>query len=136
MSEQKLKVGQKVFFTNEKLPYEVKAVSDRYAVVSRKLHRREDAELLHHKVSMLAYFSFTEAYDDNKGNPVYSLLDFKENLKAPDNLIFGNYDYFNSDDCEKAIKDLENGTIELSHRGRVELSIDWKRTLKTESQLK
>ena len=133
MLEQKLKPGQKVFFTNEKLPYEVKAISDRYAVVSRKLHRREDAGLLHHKVSMLAYFSFTEAYDDNKGNPVYSLLDFKENLKAPDNLIFGSYNYFNADDCENAIKDLENGTIELSYRGRVDLSIDWERTLESKS---
>ena len=129
MSEQKLKQGQKVFFTNEKLPYEVKAVSDKYAVVTRKLHRREDADLLHHQVNMSAYCSFTEAYDANKDNPVYSLLDFKQNLKAPDNLVLGNFDYFKKEDCENAIKYLEEGKMELSHRNRIELSIDWERTI-------
>lgn len=128
MSNQKLVQGQKVFFTNEKLPMTVKAVSERYAVVTRKLHRREDAELLHHEVKMAAYLTFTEAFNANKENPVYSLLDFQEKIKAPDNLVFGNFDYFNEKDCQKAIKDLEKGKMELSHRGRVELSIDWGRT--------
>jgi hypothetical protein len=129
MSVQKLKQGQKVFFTNETLPYEVKAVSERYAIVSRKLHRREDAGLLHHQVEMSAYSTFTEAFNANKENPVYSICDFKENVKAPHNLIFGNFDYFDSEDCKKAIETLEIGEMELSHRNRAELNIDWKRTL-------
>lgn len=129
MSVQKLKQGQKVFFKDETLPYEVKAVSDRYAVVSRKLHRREDAELLHHQVKMSAYSTFTEAFNANKENPVYSICDFKENVKAPDNLVLGGYDYADEKDCQKAIRCLEDGNMELSHRNRVELNIDWKRTL-------
>lgn len=130
MQENKLIKGKKVFFTNEKLPFNVMAVSERYAVVSRKLNRREDAELLHYQVKMNAYLTFTEAFNANKDNPVYSLLDFKENVKAPHNLIFGDFDYFKTKDCEKAIKWLEKGKMELSHRNRCELSIDWDKTTK------
>lgn len=128
MSNQKLVQGQKVYFTNEKLPFNVMAISERYAVVSRKLHRREDADLLHHQVETSAFCSFTEALDYHKESPIYSLLDFQEKVKAPDNLVFGNFDYFNEKDCKKAIKDLEKGEMELSHRSRVKLSIDWGRT--------
>jgi hypothetical protein len=128
MLTQKLKQEQLVFFINENLPYEVKAISDRYAIVSRKLHRREDADLLHHKVKMSAYLTFTDAFNANKENPVYSICDFKENIKAPDNLVFEIINYFNTEDCEKCIKMLELGEIELSHRNKVELNIDWNRT--------
>lgn len=127
----KLKVGQQVYFRNEKLPYQVKALSDRYAVVSRRLHRREDADLLHHDVEMGGYFSFTEAYNHQKDNAVYSILDFQENLKAPDNLVLGSFDYHKEEDCQEAIRSLEKGEIELSYRNRVDLQIDWDRTKKT-----
>ena len=124
----KLQKNDKVFFKNEKLAYEVKAISERYAVVSRKLHRREDSDLLHHEVRMGAYLSFTEAFDACKNNPVYSLLDFQENVKAPDNLILEYFDYSNEEDCEEAIKWLEQGKMELSRRNRIDLEIDWERT--------
>lgn len=120
--------GQLVYFLNEKLPYKVMAVSDKYAVVSRKLHRRHDADLLKHEVKMGAYCSFTEAYNANKANPVYSLLDLQQSLKAPHNLIFGDFDYSSEKDCKKAIKWLESGKMELSHRNRCELNIDWGNT--------
>ena len=123
-------VGKKVYFTNEKLPYKVMAVSERYAVVSRPLNRREDAELLHHQVKMGAYCTFTEAFEHNKQSPVYSLIDFEENIKAPDNLVFGIYDYSKESDCKKVIKDLESGELELSHRNRCELSVDMERSAK------
>lgn len=130
MTQSKLTPGQKVYFLDEKLPYEVKATSDRYAVVSRKLNRREDAGLLKYKVEMSAYFSFTEAFNDLKDSPVYSIIDFKEEIKAPDNLIFTSVDYFDPEDCQKAIKMLESGEMELSHRNRVDLKIDWEKTNK------
>jgi hypothetical protein len=128
MQEKKLTKGKKVFFNNEKLPFNVMAISENYAVVSRKLNRREDAELLNHQVKMNAYLTFTEAFTDNKSNPVYSLLDFRNNVKAPHNLIFGDFDYFKDKDCERAIKWLEKGKMELSQRNRCELSIDWDKT--------
>lgn len=122
-------VGKKVYFTDEKLPYKVMAVSERYAVVSRPLNRREDADLLHHQVKMGAYLSFTEAYEHNKQNPIYSLIDFEEEIKAPDNLIFGVYDYSDTESCKQVIKDLESGKIKLSSRNRCELSVDIERSL-------
>lgn len=123
-------VGKKVYFNNERLPYKVMAVSKRYAVVSRPLNRREDADLLHHQVKTGAYCTFTEAFEHNKQSPVYSLIDFEENIKAPDNLVFGFYDYSKESDCKKVIKDLESGKIELSHRNRCELSVDMERSSK------
>jgi hypothetical protein len=129
-AEQIFSVGNKVYFTNEKLPYKVMAVSERYAVVSRPLNRREDAELLHHQVEMGAYLTLSEAFEHNKQTPVYSLIDFKENVRAPDNLVFGFYDYSKESDCEKVIKALENCELELSHRTRCELSIDFDRSFK------
>lgn len=118
-----LKVNQKIFFEGEKLPYNVMAVSERYAVVSRKLHRREDAYLLHHTVDMGAYLSFTQAYNELKDDPVYSLLDFKKWMRGASNLIFDDFNYFLKKDCEKVIKRLENGKMELSKRNSVPLKI-------------
>lgn len=124
----KLKVNQKVFFIGEKSPMTVMAVSERYAVVSRKLNRREDADLLHFEVERGASQSFTEAYNSLRESPVYSLLDFKEKVKAPDNYVFGVFNYFKKEDCENAIKKLENGEMELSRRNRAALNIDFERT--------
>jgi len=121
-------VGNKIFFDGEKLPYKVMALSERYAVVSRPLNRREDAGLLRHQVKMGAYLTFTEAFEHNKQSPVYSLIDFKENIKAPDNLVFGLYDYSNEESCRQVIKNLESGEMELSHRNRCEMSVDMERS--------
>ena len=123
-------VGKKVYFSDEKLPYNVMAVSKRYALVSRKLNRREDAELIHHMVKMSAYLSFTQAYNDNKDTPVYSVIDFTENKRSSNNLVFGIFDYFDEVDCKKAIGYLETGGMELSSRDKAELVVDFKRSLK------
>jgi hypothetical protein len=66
-----LKLNQKVYFQKEKLPYNVMAISENFAVVSRKLHRREDAQLLHQLVFTNAYMTFTDAFDNLKDEPVY-----------------------------------------------------------------
>ena len=49
---------------------------------------------------------------------------FDEKIKAPDNMLFGIYDYSKESDCKKAIMDLESGELKLSHRNRCELSVD------------
>ena len=123
-------VGNQVYFSNEKLPYKVMALSKRYAVVSRKLNKREDAEHLHHRVKMMTYSSFTKAYSDNVDAPIYSLIDFTENKRSSDNLVFGIFDYFNEVDCKKAIRYLKTGKMELSRRNEVGLSVDFARSLK------
>lgn len=128
MSNQKLVQGQKVFFTNENSPYNVMAVSERYAVVSRKLYKKEDDDLLQFEVKRGAYSSKQIAFNSLKESPVYSLLDFQTNEKAPHNLVFGMTDYFDKEDCEKCINLLEKGEVKLSRRHVSELSIDWVRT--------
>jgi hypothetical protein len=57
------------------------------------------------------------------------ILDFKNNVRASDNYIFGMYDYFDSVSCQEAIKDLESGDAELSERTKIVLNIDCERTL-------
>ena len=120
-----LKKGRFIFFEGEKLPFKVMAVSENYAVVSRKLDRSEDADLLWQEVKRGAYTTFTKAYRANKQNPVYSLLDLKESIKGPDNYIFSPFNYFDEADCEKAITALSNNDFQISHRSREPFIIDW-----------
>lgn len=115
--------GNKITFQEDKLPYTIMATSKRYAVASRNLNKREDAEILHQLVKMSAYASFTEAYEANKENPVYSIIDFKNKIRSTDDLIFGLYDYFNEHDCKCVIDSLERRTLKLSHRNKTELNI-------------
>jgi hypothetical protein len=57
------------------------------------------------------------------------LIDFKEKTRSPDNMVFGIFDYFDKSDCEKAIKYLETGKMELLKRNKAELCIDMARTV-------
>ena len=122
-----LKINQEIFFIGENLPYKVMSTSNRYCVVSRKLNKKEDRGLLDFRVEMNAYSSFSEAYNHLKDSPVYSLLDFQENYRAPSNLIFDHFNYFDHNDCNEVIKWLESGDMKLSYRNKISLNIDWDR---------
>lgn len=125
MIQHNLKVGQKVVFANEqKLPYTILAGSERYVIASRKLSRRGDAEMLHAEVRMSAYCSFTEAYNDLKDSPIYTIMDFKEMIRGAHNMIFNCYDFSNERSMKKLIIDLERGKVEISHRNRAPLNIE------------
>lgn len=117
-------VGELVYFTDEKLPYKVMAKSDKYAIVSRSLHRREDAKIIHNMVEMQQYATFTEAYKCNKENCIYSIVDFEKNIRSSDDLVFGVFDYSDVDDCKNVIAELHRGNIGLSLRNMVELSVN------------
>lgn len=125
MSKPKLnmKVGQKIFFESDNLPFTVMAVSDRFAVVSRKFNKKEDRELLEWEVERGASYSIESAYKNCKNFPVYSLIDFEKNIRSTDNLVFGIYDYFSKEDCEKCLAALENEEVSLSHRNEMELDL-------------
>ena len=125
---EKLKVNQNIYFIGENLPMIVMAVSERYAVVVRNLSQIEDDDLLRREVEMSAFNSSAEAYDYYKNSPIYSIIDFEKNIKAPHNLIFNDFDFFKEQDCEEAIQYLVNGEMELSRRNQVELKIDWEKT--------
>lgn len=123
-----LKEGQKIFFNNEPVPMELISRTERYGVVVRSLDIEADYELIYFQVERGAYSDTQEAYEELKNEPVYSLLDFQEEKKAPSNMIFCIYDFFSKKDCTQAAKDLESGGHELSRRHGVDLNIDWNRT--------
>lgn len=128
MKYTKLKEGQKIYFQGEGLPMELISRTERYGVVVRSLDVKEDYELICFQVERGAYFDTKSAYDNLKSEPVYSLLDFETEKKAPSNLIFNSYDFFSKNDCIKSLIDLEKGEHELSRRHGVDLIIDWDRT--------
>lgn len=128
MNNPKLHKGQNVFFIGEVLPMVVNAVNDNYAVCTRNLHRRHDADLLHHKVETAAYLSFSEAYNALKEEIVYTILDFHNKAKGPHNLVFNLYAFEEPESVEELLRDLEAGKVELSRRNSVALEIDWDRT--------
>lgn len=129
MEYQNLKESQKIYFVGEKLPMELIARTENYGVVVRSLDFKEDSDLLKFEIERGCAMNFQEAFDTNKDSPVYSLLDFQEEKRAPSNLVFCNYDFWSKKDCVQAVQDLENGVHELSRRHGTDLNIDWDRTL-------
>jgi ribosomal 50S subunit-recycling heat shock protein len=101
--EQQLQPGGKIWFIGERQPMTVKAQSQRYAICTAPFYREKTV--------------------------YYSILDFMNKWKAPNNLIFNLYDYEDQADIDKSLVDLEAGKYELSKRRGTELKVDWERTL-------
>jgi hypothetical protein len=59
----------------------------------------------------------------------YTIIDFEEGVRGQTNLVFNMYDFEKQEDIEKCLADLLAGTIEISHRHRVNLS--WVESEKT-----
>lgn len=97
-----LKKGSKVFFLDEKQGMTIKAINNRYAIVTKPFNAKRTV--------------------------IYSMLDFQEEIKAPNNMVFNNYDYAKQEDIDQCLKDLEDGVIELSQRRKAPLNIDWQKT--------
>jgi len=117
----------KIYFENEIIPYEIKAISDRYAVCVRKLNKEHDYDLLSFKVEMQAYLTIDSAYEALKDECVYSLVDFWERKRSPDN--YGcKFDYDTQEGCNEALDELISGEVELSRRNETFLHIDYTRT--------
>ena len=82
------KVGDKISLFNERRKYKVMARSKRFVILSKPCF----------------------------GEALYTIFDFKDRWIAPDNLVFGCYDYLSREDCEEALEALEKGELELSFR--------------------
>lgn len=96
----KLKIGQKVFFKEEKAGYTVKAVSERYAIL-------------------------TKPY---KSTVIYTILDLKEKIRGTNNLVFNIYDYKKQEDIDKCMEDLNRDILDadaarLSTRNHIPIKI-------------
>jgi hypothetical protein len=118
----KFNVGDEIKFEEDILPYTVRAATDRYLVCTRKLNRRKDADLLWFEVQRGDANSFTEAYNYSKSDPVYTIVDLKENIRGTENLVFGR-GFHTEVMCSEAIGRLESGESEISHKTRIALKI-------------
>jgi len=83
--------GTKVKWIDEKQRFKVISRNDRYIIVAKP-------------------------YNLQKNCCKYSILDLENMECSTDNLVFGIYDYLDKKDCKEALKDLENGEMELSRR--------------------
>jgi len=99
--EKTLKVGDKIYFVNENRPMVIKARTERYAIVTKPFNLQKTV--------------------------LYSIIDFQNQKKAPNNMVFNSYDYKNQADIERCLLDLESGKIELSRRHGIDLDIDFER---------
>ena len=90
-----MKLGDKIKLGNQKQRFTVKAINNRYAILTKPFN-------LKHTV-------------------IYTIIDFKERKRNRNNLVFNIYDYSKQEDIDQCLKDLESGEVELSYRGIREL---------------
>ncbi len=93
----KVKVGDKVYIPNQKRPFRVRARDDRYIICTKPYNPQ-------HTV-------------------LYFIIDLKYRWRAPDNMIFS-WGYETDEQCNRALKALQGGTIELSQRRGIPLDIE------------
>lgn len=93
----RVKVGDEILVPNEKKPYRVRARDDRYIICTKPFN-------LYHTV-------------------LYFIIDVKDKWRAPDNMIFCS-GYETDEQCQKRLKELQDGTIELSRRRGIPLDIE------------
>ena len=114
------KVGDKVWFAEEKRPYTVRACDERFLIC-------------------------TKPYNFQPRTVEYTIVDLKEEIRGTDGYAIGGYDYYETEDCEAFLRELQEGArIEaqneevikkgygiiqdigashISHRNRIELKI-------------
>lgn len=97
MKQSGIKIKDKIYFSSEKTPYTIKAFDGRYAIC-------------------------TKPYNFKK-TVIYTIIDFKNNIRSTNNLVFNMYDYKILNDINECLNDLKTGDVELSRRNSVELDI-------------
>ena len=93
----RVEVGDKVYVPKEKKPYRVRARDDRYIICTKPLN-------IHHTV-------------------LYFIIDLVNKWRAPDNMIFCS-GYETDEQCRERLRDLQEGTIDLSWRRGIPLDIE------------
>lgn len=94
-----LQVGDKVYFSDQKRPFTVRACNDHFAICTKPLNI--------HKTCL------------------YTIIDWKKGLRNRNNMVFNPYDYMVQEDINKCLRDLTDPehVCEISHRGAVKLDI-------------
>ena len=78
------RVGQKIYFKEEKKPYKIRACDERFLIC-------------------------TKPYNFRKETVIYTIVDLKENVRGRDGYAFGPYSYYKQDDCDIYLKELQKG---------------------------
>lgn len=123
MKQSEIKAKGVIYFKEENLPYKIVGFNGRFAICTRRLNRRHDADMLKQRVEMQAYLSFTNAYNDLKNEPIYSIVDFDNAQRGPHNLVFNPYDFKEEYCIKNCLRDLKSGKTELSGRYTIQLNI-------------
>lgn len=93
----RVNIGDKICVPTDKRPYTVKARDERYIICTKPFNVR-------HTV-------------------LYFIIDLLNKWRAPDNMIFCS-GYETTEDCQERLKELQDGTIELSRRRGIPLDIE------------
>ena len=96
--ESLLDVGSKIKFEEERPYYEVKALTKRFAICIRPNYKDKDA-------------------------PIYSIIDFKKNIRGADNRVFCT-GYTDLEHIVHNLAELEKGDLEISYRNNIPLKIE------------
>lgn len=103
--------GQRIKFTEEKQSYKIMAASDRFLICTKP-------------------FNAIKSY-------LYTIVDLVEEVRGPDDRVFGPmYDYNDPHEAQKGldaftkgvrydVKVINTDSLEISHRRRIDLNIDW-----------
>lgn len=119
-----LSVGQQVRFADDSNPWTVKAISENFAALTRpvtdtdrKRHRDEYYE---------AYWEDdVDQYEPLAGDVFYTVLDWRNGLRGPCNLVgqsWGDGTYSEAE-CAAMLAEFEAGDLEVSHRNHVRIDI-------------
>lgn len=90
----RLKVGAKIRFAEEKQAYTVQATDGRFAVCTKPFNARRTV--------------------------LYTIIDLKEKVRGTENLVFS-FGFETRQKCEEALARLHAGETAVSHRNRIPL---------------
>lgn len=105
-----MQINDRVTFADEpESPYTVKAVSSRYAILTRPA-TAEDVVAFEHEGPL-------------EGNVIYTIVDFDSMMRGPNYYVFNMYDYTKQADIDRCLTDLDGGKCEVSRRRSVQFQV-------------
>lgn len=92
----KLSLNSKVWFKEEKRPYRVRSISDRYIILTKPFNLKKTV--------------------------FYTIIDLEEGIRSSDDRLFS-FGYETSQQCAERLNDLMDGVSKLSRRNSIRCDI-------------